>query len=156
MTARDSRGRFVSKGGKAGDDGGAGRVAAELAGRLEAIRKAAAAAVYMGGQVIITEAKKRAPLDVGDLRGSGYVSTPRWDSDGVMVECGFGGSASAYALDQHENLTYRHDVGEAKYLERAVTAQAPAVERILAEYPEKALQTGAAPKAVGIHPTVPK
>ena len=144
MTARDS------------GDGGAARVAAELKGRLEAVQKAAAAAVYMGGQVIITEAKKRAPKDVGDLRGSGYVSTPRWDSDGVMVECGFGGSASAYALEQHENLTYRHDVGQAKYLERAVTAQAPGVERILHQYPEKALETGHAPQMVGIHPTVPK
>jgi hypothetical protein len=34
-----------------------------------------------------------------------------------MVEMGYGGPATPYALRQHEELDYYHTVGKAKYLE---------------------------------------
>jgi hypothetical protein len=43
------------------------------------------------------------------------------------VSCilGAGGAASEYALVQHENLEFRHTVGEAKYLTNALNATEP-------------------------------
>ncbi len=65
-----------------------------------------------------TEIKSRSqemcPVDSGDLRSSAYVQEiPNgW-------EIGYGGVASDYALEQHENLNYYHDDGQAKFLELA-------------------------------------
>ena len=54
------------------------------------------------------------PVDSGVLKGSAYVQAidNGW-------EIGYGGAADAYALEQHENLNYYHDVGQAKFLEMA-------------------------------------
>lgn len=54
------------------------------------------------------------PVDTGVLKGSAYVQEidRGW-------EIGYGGAAAAYALEQHENLDYFHNVGQAKYLEMA-------------------------------------
>lgn len=59
-------------------------------------------------------AQTMTPVDTGVLKGSAYVQAIEngW-------EIGFGGAASAYALEQHENLDYYHDVGQAKFLEMA-------------------------------------
>ena len=35
----------------------------------------------------------------------------------VVIELGFGGAAASYAVYVHENLTAKHTVGQAKYLE---------------------------------------
>lgn len=77
----------------------------------------------------ITEAKRLAPVDLGNLRGSGHVQLPTITGSRVTVEAGFGGPAMIgnvgsantqpvnYALVQHERLDYHHTVGQAKYLE---------------------------------------
>lgn len=94
----------------------------ELKAALKKVRddaKAAAnRAVYVAGNEVMTEAKIRAPLDLGPLRASGYVTLPQ---DG-KVELGFGGAAAEYALVQHERIEFKHEVGEAKYLEKAINA----------------------------------
>lgn len=83
--------------------------------------------LYEGGQVIMTDAKRRVPVDLGNLKGSGYVTAPTPNEGGMHVEVGFGGPAASYAIYVHEDLSAHHPVGEAKYLENAVEAQAPAV-----------------------------
>lgn len=57
------------------------------------------------------------PVDEGTLRDSGVVTGP--DEKG-SVRLTFGGAAAPYALRQHEELQYRHTVGEARYLVRGV------------------------------------
>ena len=57
------------------------------------------------------------PVDTGVLRGSGIVTGP--DPSGA-VALTFGGAAAPYAIRQHEELGYRHTVGEARYLIRGV------------------------------------
>lgn len=54
------------------------------------------------------------PVDTSVLKNSAYVTeiTDGW-------EIGYGGAAKAYALEQHENLYYHHNVGQAKFLELA-------------------------------------
>lgn len=60
------------------------------------------------------ESQNRAPIEFGVLRESARAIPIK---DGAEVS--FGGRASAYALRQHEDLTFRHPQGgEAKYLER--------------------------------------
>ena len=96
----------------------------ELRAALKAAEKrvgqATAAALYVAGNAVMTEAKQRAPVDLGVLRNSGYVTLPIAKSP--RVEVGFGGSAEQYALVQHERTEFRHEVGEAKYLENAINA----------------------------------
>jgi hypothetical protein len=121
------------------------QVAAQLRRHLEAARKAAERALYEGGSIIMTEAKKRAPLDVGTLRNSGYVTLPKREGDEVFVEVGFGGAAKAYAVKQHEELSYHHEVGEAKYLENAINAKEQEIRDRIARLADRALETGRAP-----------
>lgn len=58
--------------------------------------------------------QSRCPVDTGTLRGSAKVAR---EETKVMV--GYGGAASSYSIDQHENLSYYHPVGQAKFLESA-------------------------------------
>jgi hypothetical protein len=133
------------------------QVEAALRKRLEAVVKAAEAALYQAGSIIMTEAKERAPLDIGTLRNSGYVTLPRRQGDDVMVEAGFGGAAKAYAVIQHEELSYRHEVGEAKYLENAINAKEQEVQERVRRMAGQALQSGIV-GALGpsIHPKEPQ
>lgn len=72
--------------------------------------EAAMAELERVGNDLQAKASQLAPVDTGDLRGSGFTET-----DGKNVTVGF---ESEYALKQHENLNYRHPKGgEAKYLE---------------------------------------
>ena len=78
----------------------------------------AAGALYREAERIMTEAKGRTPVDTGALRASGQVQPPEVAGSRVSVTLGFGNNSVAYAVYVHENLTARHPVGEAKYLER--------------------------------------
>lgn len=134
----------------------AAQLQADLTRRLNAAVHAAETALYQGGSVIMTEAKKRAPVDVGTLRNSGYVTLPRTDSDGTFVEVGFGGAAKAYAVKQHEELGYNHDVGQAKYLENAISAMEGQVRDRVARLTDDALRSGRAPsRGPKVHPDKP-
>lgn len=124
---------------------------------LEATVKAAQTALYQGGSIIMTEAKQRAPVDKGPLQNSGYVTLPVTRSGDTFVEVGFGGSAKAYAVKQHEELSYNHDVGEAKYLEKAINAREQVVRERIRRIANEALHRGHAPGIGGkIHSEVPE
>lgn len=59
---------------------------------------------------LLSKSQQRAPIDTGDLRGSGFA-----DIHGSSATVGF---VEPYALRQHENLDFNHPGGgEAKYLE---------------------------------------
>lgn len=87
-------------------------------------------ALFVEGEQTITEAKMLTPVDDGILINSGFVQLPEREGDNVFVEIGFGGPAGTgnhggetnskdvgYAIIQHEDLTFFHTVGQAKYLE---------------------------------------
>lgn len=92
----------------------------------------AAGALYRIAEQIMREAKEQTPVRDGILRASGTVSLPDVGPDGVTVTMGFGGAAEAYAVEQHENLQYRHTVGNAKFLERPTLEHAKTLEDDLA------------------------
>ena len=58
---------------------------------------------------LLSKSIQRAPIDTGDLRGSGTVEV---NGSSAIVAY-----STQYALRQHEELNYHHDNGEAKYLE---------------------------------------
>lgn len=82
------------------------------------IVQASKAGLYRVGQQIMADSKEHyVPVDTGVLRASGYVEPPTQSGSVVTVTLGYGGAAQAYATVQHEDLSFHHTVGQAKYLE---------------------------------------
>lgn len=81
------------------------------------------------------EAKRRAPVKTGDLKGSGFS-----ERDGLDVTVGF---TEPYALRQHEELEYEHPKGgEAKYLENPFKERVNKYIRAVGEAVRKAVDKG--------------
>jgi hypothetical protein len=99
-------------------------------------------ALYQEGWFIMGESKaKFVPVDRGPLRASGHVLPPQKDQGGIVVIMGYGGPAVKYAIIQHERLTYKHRVGQAKYLERPALARAAVMDKKIAARLRKRLKT---------------
>ena len=75
-----------------------------------------------------------APIERGDLRNSAAVSS---DDARTEVAVSFD---TPYAVRQHEELDYHHDVGQAKYLESALNENADQVLAIVAASIRRALR----------------
>jgi hypothetical protein len=103
----------------------ASKVKAVLTGIAKETPQVVANALYAEGQIEMTEAKRRTPVDTGELRASGYVGEPEIRGRRVTVDMGFGGAASEYAVYVHEDLEALHPVGQAKYLESTLLESAP-------------------------------
>lgn len=75
-------------------------------------------ALFQEAERIMTASKQDyVPVQTGALRASGFVDEPVLTATGGSVTLGFGGPAAPYAVIVHEDLTKRHPVGQAKYLE---------------------------------------
>ena len=81
------------------------------------LKLAVSRAMRQEGETTMTEAKSETPVETGALRASGLVDGPHTEGDVIILELGFGGSASDYALIVHERMDVHHPVGKAKYLE---------------------------------------
>ena len=93
----------------------------------------AAKALHQEHEMIITEAKKRTPVDTGALRSSGHVKPPVFGAHTVVSEGGFGGAAAPYAILVHENLKSHHNPPtRAKFYESALLDSIPDMDRRLA------------------------
>lgn len=132
---------------------GAPAFVAKLAKASEQGLRASEAGLFAAGNVIMEEAKHRSPVDTGTLAGSGYVTLPERVGDTVAVEIGFGGPAEAYAVVQHEDLSYRHPVGQAKFLETAMDDRAAEARDTMARVAAASLS---APVGLtSVYPTTP-
>lgn len=118
-------------------------------------RQGVAAGIYALGNEVMTDAKKRSPVDLGTMRGSGYVTEPKDDGKTIELELGFGGPASDYVVRQHEDLGLRHTVGEAKFLERAFDASSGSRGRIAAQVAREVVEAGGGGIGPGAHPKAP-
>lgn len=104
---------------------------------------------------VMSEAKKRAPRDFGDLAGSGYVAI---DEVTGAVELGFGGPAAAYALPVHERFGTRMTTPGTgpKYLEGPWRKRASGMlGRLGARIRALVERPGAIPNPVRQHPQTP-
>lgn len=103
--------------------------------------QATAAAMYQEGEQIMTRSKRTfVPVDTGVLRGTGHVEEPVIQGGSIEVTMGYGGPAAPYALRQHEDLTFNHPVGQAKYLERPALEAVRGMAGRLAERIKKVLK----------------
>lgn len=97
------------------------------------------AAIYQEAEAVMTLSKQEyVPVDTGALRASGHVEPPVRTAGGGSVALGFGGPSAPYAVIVHEDLTKRHPVGGAKYLELPLRVRLQAMPVILGQ------KTGAA------------
>lgn len=104
----------------------------KLRGAAQAGPQALVAALYQEAQEILTIAKERyVPVDTGALRASGFVEPPTLTPNGATMSIGFGGPSAPYAVIVHEDLTKRHRVGEAKYLEIPLRARIEGMQAVL-------------------------
>lgn len=73
--------------------------------------------------VVMPECMAQCPVDTGVLRQSiPACSFGEVTARDCRVVIGAGGAARAYALRQHEELTWKHKVGNAKFIERPIRA----------------------------------
>ena len=79
--------------------------------------KNAARALYETLEEDLPEVKRRTPVDKGNLRSTEHVTLPEIKPGEISASIVAGGPAAPYARSQHENLTYRHKVGQAKFIE---------------------------------------
>lgn len=85
---------------------------------VDEVEKALPQVLSEEAQVIFRNSQRIVPVKTGTLRRSGQIIPPRKKGTKWEVVIGYGGAASAYALQQHENLRYKHQQGKsAKYLE---------------------------------------
>lgn len=104
--------------------------AARISSAARLINKDFGSGLLLIGNEIMTDVKSSrpghgVPVDKGILRASGRADGPEQGSRGPRVTLSFGGAAAPYALVQHEVLTYRHTVGEARYLVRGLQRWRP-------------------------------
>ena len=80
----------------------------------------AVAAARAEWELTSTKSQDRTPVETGDLRRSHRVDAKREGTD-IVATITVGGPAASYAVFVHENLQATHPVGQAKFLESAVT-----------------------------------
>ena len=89
------------------------------------LRAAGERGLLLAAEFVLSVSDQRVPLEWGTLAGSGETSV-----DGLTAAVSYG---TAYAVRQHEELTYRHPNGrQAKYLETAFADSVDEVRAIIA------------------------
>lgn len=104
---------------------------------------------------ILGESVPRAPVDTGDLRGSGYVKLDgqpyasgsssgtvaivgNMPEEATRAEIGF---SAPYAADQHEQVAYSHPRGgESKYLESVLVENSERILQLIASGVEEGME----------------
>ena len=126
------------------------------------VAQSMANALYRQAERIMTASKRQVPVDTGNLRETGHVEPPKFplNERDISVVLAYGGTAGTsvtkhktegkgesrrrvtyyseggkvgYAVYVHEDLTVRHTVGNAKYLERPLVEAAGDLESRLAK-----------------------
>jgi hypothetical protein len=103
-----------------------------MQGMANKIPHAVAMALYEEANRIFIEAQLLTPIDTGALRGSGFVTQPKVDSNKAKVSIQYGGAAAPYALYVHEridapsgNPVYHRPPTQAKFLSVPVDRAIP-------------------------------
>jgi len=112
----------------------------ELLARLsvynEKMTKEVARALKDSGDEIVRVALPLTPLDTGELRARSFNDGPLEFNGSYHQVVGYErhdrNYVDQYAVKVHEDLTARHSVGQAKYLEEAVNITAPKIGKYLA------------------------
>jgi hypothetical protein len=112
--------------------------AEELQAALEKLQEAApiqgAGAMLEEAHAIRAASVEIVPVDQGILRASAEVQGPHFHFGSAFVVVGYGGAAAHYAVEQHENLKFKHSPGQqAKFLEQPAREAVTGMENRLAQ-----------------------
>jgi hypothetical protein len=118
---------------------GSSEIQARLKSLVEQHQRAAAAALYQEGLKIMAASVERTPVDTGALRQSANVSPPEGSGSKIHVELTYG---KDYAAAVHEKTEVHHEVGQAKFLESALSDAAGDFQKNLAERIEANVKSG--------------
>lgn len=108
----------------------------EMRNKLTSLRRrfpnAVASALYIEGQLMATEAKKRTPVDTGALRGTIHVVGPNKEQNHIYVLIVAGGPSAPYAIYVHEDTSANHSSppfggGQAKFIESVIDESRPSL-----------------------------
>lgn len=72
--------------------------------------------IRLAAVMIKSESQKRSPVDTGAMKASHYVNMENDSGDFPVARIG---ATAHYSLIQHEDLSFFHPTGEAKFLENA-------------------------------------
>lgn len=113
------------------------------------VRAATQAAVEAAAQHLLDASRPLVPVESGRLRDSGHVTPQGVDGELAAAAVGYGieddtevigfrddiavGSSptAAYAKVQHEDLSFHHEQGQAKYLEQPMHAEHDAMRALV-------------------------
>jgi hypothetical protein len=84
-----------------------------------------ARALFIEAEIEAKEAKKRTPVDLGNLRGSIHVTEPVIVRQTMSVSIVAGGPSAPYAIYVHEDLEAFHQVGQAQFIESVIMESRP-------------------------------
>jgi aspartate-semialdehyde dehydrogenase len=91
------------------------------------------------GQPRVAKMKSRTPVRDGHLRASVHLTSAKRIRKDVEVKWAAGGVAVDYALRQHEDLSYKHTTGQAKYISSVVFEDAGSMRDEIASKIKKLL-----------------
>lgn len=102
----------------------------KLASLRRRFPNAAASALYIESELMATEAKKRAPVDTGVLRGTIHVVGPKKERGSIYTLIVAGGPSAPYAIYVHENTSANHSSppfggGQSKFIESVIDESRP-------------------------------
>ncbi|MFD3829731.1 hypothetical protein [Streptomyces sp. NPDC058621] len=102
---------------------------------LRGTRAGALRGLRLAAEHVLTESRKRVPIEEATLERSGTASV---DESSLTATVSYD---TPYAVRQHEELTYQHDAGRtAKYLEGPMTEQADQAAAIIAAQLRRSLR----------------
>ena len=79
---------------------------------------------------IAADSYKQCPVDQGDLRSTQAIEGPVIEGNYISTVISY---STAYALRQHEDMSYHHHVGKARYLSDPIESRIPEMGFMVAE-----------------------
>jgi hypothetical protein len=120
---------------------GYGRLVHKLRRYPRQAMTAVAFGIYEAMQVVMTDAKWRAPKDTHAMELSGYVAKPSMTAKSVSVESGFGGDSENYVVRVHETPGFAK-TGETFFFRNALDAGEGLIRDTVQKWVSHFLKTG--------------
>lgn len=105
----------------------------------KAFPEAIAQGLWAWGELALTEAVRRAPIETGRLRRSAFQTPTRRAGNGWVIFLGFG---ARHAVEVHERTDVPRLDGEPKFLENALKQLAPRLLTTINEVAQRAVDRG--------------
>jgi len=96
-------------------------------------------ALAVAAEMVLAKSQEQCPVETDAMRSSATVKPL---NGGKTQELSYGGASAAYVHRQHEDLTYNHPVGNAKFLENPLRENADKVLKYLNDATARGLKGG--------------